>query len=40
MTFNELRTPCYVIDEVKLEQNLKILKGVMDRTGAKILHAQ
>ena len=40
MTFNELRTPCYVIDEVKLEQNLKILKGVMDRTGAKILLAQ
>lgn len=33
-------TPCYVIDEVKLEENLKILKSVEERTGAKILLAQ
>lgn len=40
MRFEELRTPCYVIDEAKLEQNLETLKGVMYRTGAKILLAQ
>lgn len=40
MNFNELVTPCYVIDEKKLEDNLKVLKGVCDRTGAKILLAQ
>jgi carboxynorspermidine decarboxylase len=36
----ELRTPCYVADERKLEENLKILRGVAERTGAKILLAQ
>ncbi|MDO4632486.1 MAG: carboxynorspermidine decarboxylase [Eubacteriales bacterium] len=36
----ELPTPCYVIDEKKLEQNCQILHGVMERTGAKILLAQ
>ncbi len=40
MNFSELPTPCYVIDETRLEQNLKILKGVIDRTGCKILLAQ
>ena len=35
-----LPTPCYVIDEEKLIQNLKILHGVEQRTGAKILLAQ
>ena len=40
MKFSELPTPCYVIDETRLEQNLKILKGVIDRTGCKILLAQ
>lgn len=40
MRIAELRTPCYVVDEAKLEANLKILKGVRDRTGAKILLAQ
>ncbi len=29
-----LPTPCYVVDEALIEENLKILKGVMDRTGA------
>ncbi len=33
-------TPCYVVDETLIEENLKVLKGVMDRTGAKILLAQ
>lgn len=37
---NELPTPCYVIDEALIERNLQILKGVMDRTGARILLAQ
>ncbi|MGI5970123.1 MAG: carboxynorspermidine decarboxylase [Oscillospiraceae bacterium] len=40
MRLSELRTPCYVIDEEKLEDNLKILRGVSERTGAKILLAQ
>ena len=35
-----LPTPCYVVDEALIEENLKILKGVMDRTGARILLAQ
>ena len=38
--FAELKTPCYVIDEAKIEENCKILKSVMDETGAKILLAQ
>ncbi|HKM35890.1 MAG TPA: carboxynorspermidine decarboxylase [Lachnospiraceae bacterium] len=40
MQYSDLPSPCYVVDEVLVEQNLKILKGVMDRTGAKILLAQ
>lgn len=36
----KLPTPCYVVDEAKIEQNLEILRGVMDRTGARILLAQ
>ena len=40
MKINELPTPCYVIDEGKLEDNLKILRYVQDKTGAKILLAQ
>lgn len=40
MRFDDLPTPCYVIDEELLEQNLKILRGVAKRTGAKILLAQ
>ena len=36
----KFETPCYVIDEKKLINNLEILKGVQDRTGAKILLAQ
>lgn len=40
MRIDELATPCYVIDEGRLTDNLKILNGVMKRTGAKILLAQ
>lgn len=40
MRFEELPTPCYVVDEHLLERNLKILNGVMERTGCKIILAQ
>ncbi len=40
MRWSELPTPCYVIDEELIENNLKILRGVMERTGAGILLAQ
>ncbi len=40
MKFSELPTPCYVVDEALIERNLKILKSVTDRTGARILLAQ
>lgn len=36
----QLPTPCYLVDEGKLKKNLEVLKGVMDRTGCKILLAQ
>ncbi len=36
----KLPTPCYVIDEARLRANLEILRGVQERTGAKILLAQ
>ena len=40
MRLEELPTPCYVVDEALLEKNLKILNGVMERTGCKIIFAQ
>ena len=40
MKGTELKTPCYVIDRDRLEDNLKVLRGVMDRTGCRILLAQ
>lgn len=40
MRFEELPTPCYVVDEALLERNLEILGGIMERTGAKIILAQ
>lgn len=40
MQYSELPSPCYLVDEALLEQNLKILRGVIDRTGARILLAQ
>lgn len=38
--FENILTPCYIVDEEKLIHNLEILKGVEQRTGAKILLAQ
>lgn len=35
-----LPTPCYVVDEALIEKNLIILRGIMERTGARILLAQ
>lgn len=35
----ELQTPCYLVDEKLLINNLEILKSVQDRTGCKILLA-
>ena len=40
MDLDKINTPCYLIDERSLIRNLEILKGVRDRTGAKILLAQ
>lgn len=40
MGFTSIPTPCYIVDERKLIENLKILRGVEERTGAKILLAQ
>ena len=40
MDSKQLNTPCYVIDHDRLEANLKILSGVMERTGCRILLAQ
>lgn len=40
MELTKLPTPCYVVEEAAIIHNLEILKGVMDRTGAKILLAQ
>ena len=36
----ELRTPCYVIQEEKLKENLQILKDLREKTGCRILLAQ
>lgn len=36
----DFETPCYIIDEKKLIQNLEILHGVEERTNCKILLAQ
>lgn len=40
MKIDELKTPCYVIDEGQLVRNLEILKNVEEETGCKILLAQ
>ena len=37
---NKVPTPCYIVDESALIRNLEILRGVSQRTGAKILLAQ
>lgn len=38
--FRTIETPCYVLDEAKLLNNLRILKDVKERAGCKILLAQ
>lgn len=41
MTWTEMvETPCYVIDEKKLRENLELLKYVREKAGCKILLAQ
>ena len=40
MRREELRTPCYVIQEEKLKEDLHILKDLRERTGCRILLAQ
>lgn len=37
---NEVKTPCYVIDERRLRKNLELLKYVREKAGCKILLAQ
>lgn len=38
--FSQVPSPCYVVDERLLIQNLSLLKSIQDRTGCKILLAQ
>lgn len=40
MRRDELHTPCYVVLENKLKENLKILRAVKEKTGCRILLAQ
>lgn len=40
MDFQNVKTPCFVVDEKRLTDNLKILKDVSQRAGCKILLAQ
>ena len=40
ISWDEVPTPCYIIDEKRLINNLEILKSVQDKTGCKILLAQ
>lgn len=40
MRMDQLPTPCYVINEKKLKENLQILKEVREEAGCKILLAQ
>ena len=37
---DSLPSPCYIIDEARLENNLRLLAGVKRRTGCHILLAQ
>ncbi len=34
-----LPSPCFVVDEIAIERNLKILNNVQQQSGAKVLHA-
>lgn len=39
LDLSRLPSPCFVVDEVAIERNLKILNDVQARSGAKVLHA-
>lgn len=39
LNLKQLPSPCFVVDEVAVERNLKILNDVQTRSGAKVLHA-
>ena len=39
LDLQRLPSPCFVIDEVAVERNLKILQNVEQRSGAKVLQA-
>lgn len=38
--FKTIKTPCYVVDEKKLKENLTVLKQVQEQSGCRILLAQ
>ena len=40
MRREELRTPCYVVQEDKLRENLEILRDMREETGCHVLLAQ
>ncbi|MDF1584448.1 MAG: carboxynorspermidine decarboxylase [Methyloprofundus sp.] len=39
LDLNRLPSPCFVVDQIAVERNLKILKHVADASGAKVLAA-
>jgi carboxynorspermidine decarboxylase len=39
LDLSKIQTPCYVVDEAALENNLLVLDGVQQRTGCKIIMA-
>ncbi len=40
VNFSNIKTPCYIIDEKRLRENLEILHGLEKRTGCRVLLAQ
>ena len=40
MERRELKTPCFVVQERRIRENLEILKGIEEDTGCHILLAQ
>ena len=40
MRWEAIPTPCYVVDEKKLRENLEILHALEEETGAHVLLAQ
>ncbi len=39
MDYTKIPSPCYVVDERALRQNLELIRGVRDRSGAEIILA-